>query len=392
MKYLIKKLRESSIRTQAIFSIVALACYFLMNAVLTASYVNSKFQVPYFVQQTSFDTAKMKGWYAYMIEQGTFGIYFETQMIDFVFIATVIIAGFFLWTFVSNLHDHDSIFYRLGHMLSYTLPIAGLFDIFENLISFIMMANPTEFANIWMILYSSFACLKFAAWSIGLLWLAVSSLTLLINKIYSIRLRRITITSIIAIGIIATSHGQTIDRQGKWTVAAGITQPILLNGYNLAINYNLGNIVLEYSHGINLEYRDQVLKPAYKDKLISLNSPYSTGAGIGYKLIAKDRIGFDIRAEAKVHKYVAELTATETIDYVNFDLGSGAYFQYYPFAKQTNALKGLVIEPSIRYWANTVSTLKDAHTYQTENDLAAIHEPYSLDLFANISIGYTFGL
>lgn len=392
MKYLIDKLRKSSLSTQAIVSITALASYFIMNAILTTSYINSKFQVPYFVQQTSFDIDKMKGWYAYMIEQGTFGIYFETQLIDFIFIVTVIFAGFSVWTFVSNLHSRDSIFYRLGHVLAYALPIAGMFDIFENLVSFIMMVDPAEFANIWMILYSSFACLKFAAWTVGLLWLVVSLFALVINKIYSVRLKRISITGMIAIGVIATSYSQSINRQGKWTVATGITQPILLDGFNLAVNYNLGKIVLEYSHGVNLEYKDQVLKLAYKDKLLSLKSPYSTGTGLGYKLISKNKIGFDIRAEAKVHKYVAELTETETIDYVNFDLGGGAYFQYYPFAKRSNALKGIVIEPSIRYWANTASSLKGDHVYRGENDIDITHKPYPLDLFANISLGYTFGL
>ena len=50
-----------------------------------------------------------------------------------------------------------------------------------------------------------------------------------------------------------------------------------------------------------------------------------------------------------------------------------------------------MIEPSIRYWANVESTLEDNYQYQTTEGQSLIHEAYPFNLFANISIGYTFG-
>ena len=187
-----------------------------------------------------------------------------------------------------------------------------------------------------------------------------------------------------------SQNEEVLPYSNSWTVVSGLTQPIFLNGVNIAVNYTTNRWVFEYSHGAGLEYSGQALKQDYRDHVVSLNSPYSTGPGIGYRVFANQVLGMDIRAEAKVHQYDVSLNDNQDISYTNFDLGGGAYWQIRPFGKQNNRLSGIVVEPSIRYWANVASSLENEVVYTTNNGETQTHSPYPLNLFFNISIGYTF--
>lgn len=185
------------------------------------------------------------------------------------------------------------------------------------------------------------------------------------------------------------SQKKQLSYSNRLSVVAGLTQPILLRGANLAANYTTNRWVFEYSHGMSLDYTD-VLTSDYKDDVLSVKSPYSTGAGVGYRFFATEIVGMDLRAEAKVHGYEVELNDDQSIDYTNFDMGGGIYWQIHPFGRKKDYLQGFVIEPSIRYWANISSSLDDNFQYTTNDGRLVTHEPYPLNLFANVSIGYTF--
>ena len=185
------------------------------------------------------------------------------------------------------------------------------------------------------------------------------------------------------------SQKKELNYSNKLTLLAGLSQPIFLKGVNLAVTYTTNRWIFEYSHGMSLNYTD-VLSKNYKDDVLSLKSPYSTGAGVGFRFFANKIIGMDLRAEAKVHGYEVKLNNTLSTKYTNFDLGGGIYWQIHPFGQKVNGMEGIVIEPSIRYWANVSSSLKENFTYETNEGNTAIHKPYPLNLFANISVGYTF--
>lgn len=204
--------------------------------------------------------------------------------------------------------------------------------------------------------------------------------------------------NIILIIAVITTFSSNIFGQSKelpyshqWTVVAGISQPLLLDGVNLAVNYTTNRFVFEYSHGMFLNYNESVMRAENRGKVDRIYSPYSTGAGVGFRFFAKPILAMDLRAEAKVHQYNVDLNDTEKIQYTNFDMGAGWYTQIRPFGKKNNALKGIVIEPSIRYWANVSSSLENDFQYHTREDVLETHRPYELGGFVNISIGYTFG-
>jgi hypothetical protein len=60
--------------------------------------------------------------------------------------------------------------------------MAGLFDVLENLVSFFMINDPANFINAVVVLYSTFAWIKFLFWGAGLMWLLTSVVALVINK------------------------------------------------------------------------------------------------------------------------------------------------------------------------------------------------------------------
>jgi hypothetical protein len=86
---------------------------------------------------------------------------------------------------------------------------------------------------------------------------------------------------------------------GHLSIQAGLFQPLLLSGANLAAAYRTDRLVFEYSHGMWLNY-DRVGRTGIKrDQNLDLYNPWTTGFGIGYRLPWR----FDIRAEFKAHRY-----------------------------------------------------------------------------------------
>ncbi len=155
-------------------AVISFGLYRGTNIILDASYARSKFPVPFTEGQTSFDGAQIKEWYGFMIEQGTLGIYWQTQIIDFTFIASVIVMGLLLPSFIARLHKDGSWLQRITMWCTVIMPLGAMFDAIENLFSFVMLARPETFSNWLAIPYSTFAVLKFAALGTSISWIMIS--------------------------------------------------------------------------------------------------------------------------------------------------------------------------------------------------------------------------
>ncbi len=153
---------------------------------LDGFYTRSKFPVSFFEGQTTFDAIELKGYYAHMIEQGTLDIYVQTQLVDFVFMATsfvslLVLAGAALRTLPRALHGTKV--FSVATAMLVIVPLAPAFDAIENLTSFIMLADPQGFSD-WLVMpYSAFAVTKFALFALGYLWAIV---TLVISLCYGL--------------------------------------------------------------------------------------------------------------------------------------------------------------------------------------------------------------
>lgn len=152
-----------------VIGLLALLFNFWATDLLNASYASSGFPVPYWQAQLSFDANKLKGWYQILIERGTLDRYIQTQHIDFVFIASVLILHIVVLLAISRALPANSGLRRamiIAAMLSAIAPIA---DALENGISYIMLANPADFADGLAWAYSSLAAVKFAMFTVAYL-------------------------------------------------------------------------------------------------------------------------------------------------------------------------------------------------------------------------------
>lgn len=149
--------------------LVAFGALRVIQRVLDASYAASLHPVDYATGQLAFDAATIEGYYAVMIEAGTLDIYWRTQMIDFGFIASIMVLSLLLGTFLARLGGMGSWGWRLG-MGAAVLGVAGAsMDAIENLLSFVMLVNPQDIPQALAIVYSSFAAAKFGLLTFAML-------------------------------------------------------------------------------------------------------------------------------------------------------------------------------------------------------------------------------
>lgn len=132
------------------------------SRILMDSYIDSKFPVPYFVAQLSFNPEQLKTWYAFLIEHGTLNKYLQTQHIDSLFILSTLLLHSLALVLISRLFTAESKGRKIMVVCALISAIAPISDQLENLVSYIMLANPQDFFNGLAYIYSSFAATKFA--------------------------------------------------------------------------------------------------------------------------------------------------------------------------------------------------------------------------------------
>lgn len=150
---------------------------------LDASYAASNHPVDYATGQTAFDGPTIKGYYQTMIDAGTLDIYWQTQLIDFGFILGLFLMGLFAGTLIARFAKAGGWARRVALIAGGSIMFGALCDAIENLISFVMLSNPTDFAD-WIALpYSTFAVVKFICIAAGMFGLIGAVLLLIVEKI-----------------------------------------------------------------------------------------------------------------------------------------------------------------------------------------------------------------
>lgn len=161
----------------------------------------------------------------------------------------------------------------------------------------------------------------------------------------------------------------------------GLIQPIM-RGFNVASDLRVGKLIFEYSHGMNLDYNalSVSLDAADRDVGLDLDSPWTTGGGIGYALIDE----LHAMVEFKAHHYEVALGEAQA-DYTTVSIGPALVWRYFIY-------RGFHANVYLRYWPN-VWTSTDSDTVVLQSGATRHeHEVTDLGLFANISLGYAFDL
>lgn len=375
MTRIMNKFRQASLMTQGAIAALCLAFYAVSSYILENSYIASKFPVPYFEQQTSFDALKMKLWYQFMIDQGTFDVYLQTQFIDFIFIAAVILAGFTVWTLLSSLHHEGIFFHKWGFKFAYALPIAGAFDILENLVSFLMIANPQNFADVLLLPYSTFAVIKFGCWTVALVWFLISAVTLIISKL--LLFKRVAITSLCLVGITVATFAQSNTEDSPYEqVIYFEADPLayINKGYSLHLGYENWGIRFDLTK-VKVDFPKSFENAFYGTEAFDLVSNI-TGFKIDYignrsnwtKAIF---LGLDVNNQ-KLDFTHREASNTKELSAFNIGLRTGI---------KINLFKGFYITPWAAVWRN----VKSEESFIVDEDIITTNQ---WDWITTIHFGY----
>lgn len=161
------------------------------------------------------------------------------------------------------------------------------------------------------------------------------------------------------------------------SVHFGLIQPLLLGGFNAAMDLRWGPILATYSHGQGLDYsaRDGIgLTGSDREAGLELRSPWTTGGGIGVVLVDELWALVDFKA----HRYEATL-ADDHAAYTTVSIGGELGYRLF-------AWRGLFVQTMVRYWPNVYTSLPEGqvklgnHTHQATN----------LNFFVNLAAGWAF--
>lgn len=144
-------------------------------------YQQTRFPVSFFVGQTTFNAAELKGYFQVLIELGTLDQFIEVQIVDYAYMVTVFISFFALTAAIYRSLDDNTFMKNIAQAMLVIAPMAAVFDALENAVSFVLLANPLGFDD-WLVYpYSSFAVLKFGVYGLTYLWVIVFWLFITIN-------------------------------------------------------------------------------------------------------------------------------------------------------------------------------------------------------------------
>lgn len=181
----------------------------------------------------------------------------------------------------------------------------------------------------------------------------------------------------------------------------GLTQPVILSGFNIEAAFIYKRLIFDYSHGSSLNFTGAKLTKELQDQNVEIHIPFTTGFAVGYRFtkwlnlrVQPTWHRFDTYYEGEAFSQNNRILRNNTVS-----LGLGLYGFYQPFEKKDNALKGITIAPSVRFWP-TISSNLDNDGFKYQNKITGNEEVLkTLDpgvaftpFIFNISIGYMFDL
>lgn len=162
----------------------------------------------------------------------------------------------------------------------------------------------------------------------------------------------------------------------------GLSQPILLHGFNSAVEVRYRRFVATYSHGQGLDYA-RFETADEKAAGAAVKMPWTTGGGVGVVLI--DELW--VLADVKVHHFTID-TAADHIGYTVLTVGAELGWRYFVW-------KGFNVELVARYWPNVYSTAGKGVTLHRPNGQTFVDPPAEQGesgFLANVLVGWAFDL
>ncbi|MEN8892672.1 hypothetical protein [Planktotalea arctica] len=173
-----EKTQSLSLHSHILATLASFAAFRGTQIYLDKLYAASGHPVDFATGQLAFNGEVIFGYYEAMRAGGTFGIYVQTQLFDFAFIASVIALGVCLGTLLARVGRGARLTGIGAAFFAFT---GGTFDALENLMSFYLMQFEQGIPHVLALIYSSFAALKFASLTAAMVLVLCAALMGLIS-------------------------------------------------------------------------------------------------------------------------------------------------------------------------------------------------------------------
>jgi hypothetical protein len=157
---------------------------------------------------------------------------------------------------------------------------------------------------------------------------------------------------------------------------------LALGGFNVAGEVRYHRLWLEYSHGMDLtlnNFGGYSLTQTEKSHSLHIDVPYTTGAGVGFKLVDQLWLG----AEVKAHRFDVNAPGGPVSSYETYSVGPVLGYKL-------DIFKGLYANAYLRYWPNVATSLNGGQIALQGTNGTVIHRAHDWNVFANLAIGYAF--
>jgi hypothetical protein len=141
--------------------IIAFFFFFLLMIGVNVAFEQSNYPVSFMESQLSFSGETIKSHYE-MMSSDDIQLYIYAQIVDYGYMISYGLFIFILGVYLGRLQKKAS----FGRTAAYVIGLMGLTamvcDMIENIFILLMAQNPTGFPNIYAIIHSVFASIKFA--------------------------------------------------------------------------------------------------------------------------------------------------------------------------------------------------------------------------------------
>ncbi len=172
---------KPSTRTTKILLIFSIILYIIIYPIMGYFFLLSKYPVGFIESQMSFSGSVLKE--NYKVTNITY--YRIMQMLDYIFMVSYGTLAFSLTLIIARKFDDNSEWRKSGYYVTVMGVLAAICDGIENAFILAMLTDPSGFPDIWAIIHSSFALVKYILLFSSIIWAISAAIALLIKKISS---------------------------------------------------------------------------------------------------------------------------------------------------------------------------------------------------------------
>jgi hypothetical protein len=161
--------------------LIFISSFIIMNLIVNYAFTISGYPVSFMESQLSFSGELIKSHFSIMTDN-QIELYFYAQIVDYVFIFVYSCLIFVIGIYLARSFQKNSLLQKSGYVVALSGIVAGICDASENVFIILMINNHTSFPNIYAIIHSCFALLKFILLGCIILWIILLFAIIIIRK------------------------------------------------------------------------------------------------------------------------------------------------------------------------------------------------------------------